>query len=346
MAIAPEEKDLLADDSLDGDGVAVAEMPLTATDGAADESLWQEDTATAMDREQHEVEQKRRTQQGLNYAVMFWLVLLHGGALAAPFVFSWQGLVVCLALYWFNGSIGVCLGYHRLLTHGSFKVHRVTRYIIAFLGGLSGEGQAIDWVANHRKHHAHSDHAGDPHTPHDGGIWAHILWLCWSLRGQDYTDHVNRWAPDLAKDPVMRWIGHMFLPSHILSGLALLGIGYWMGGWYMGASLLVWGLFVRLIIVLHVTWFVNSWAHMWGYRNYETTDDSRNNWLVAILAFGEGWHNNHHAYPRMASQGHKWWEFDGTYMIIRMMKWTGLAWDVVDYKKISEKKNQDRRRHS
>jgi len=135
----------------------------------------------------------------------------------------------------------------------------------------------------------------------------------------------------------MRWIGYMFLPSHILTGFALLGIGYWMGGGYMAASMLTWGLFVRLIIVLHVTWFVNSWAHMWGYRNYETTDDSRNNWLVAILAFGEGWHNNHHAYPRMASQGHKWWEIDTTYMVIRLMKWTGLAWDVVDYKKISDR---------
>lgn len=135
----------------------------------------------------------------------------------------------------------------------------------------------------------------------------------------------------------MRWIGYMFLPSHIVSGLVLLAVGQWIGGPYMAASMLVWGLFVRLVIVLHITWFVNSWSHMWGYRTYETTDDSRNNWLIGLLAFGEGWHNNHHAYPRMAAQGHKWWELDLTYTAIRVMKWTGLAWDVVDYKKISDR---------
>jgi stearoyl-CoA desaturase (delta-9 desaturase) len=105
----------------------------------------------------------------------------------------------------------------------------------------------------------------------------------------------------------------------------------------MAISFLVWGLFVRLVAVLHVTWLVNSWAHMWGYRNYETTDDSRNNWLVAILAFGEGWHNNHHAYPRMANHRHKWWEFDPTFLAIRLMQWTGLAWDIVDYKRASDR---------
>ena len=229
------------------------------------------------------------------------------------------------------------MGYHRLLTHGSFKVHKPTRWLLAFIGGLSGEGCALDWVANHRKHHAHSDHEGDPHSPHDGGLWAHMWWLGWTIRGKEYEAHVNRWAPDLAKDRVMRWIGYMFLPSHIISGLVLLAVGQWMGGPFMAASMLVWGLFVRLVIVLHVTWFVNSWSHMWGYRTYETTDDSRNNWLVALLAFGEGWHNNHHAYPRMAAQGHKWWEIDLTYSVIRLMKWTGLAWDVVDYKKISDR---------
>ncbi|MDP6556678.1 MAG: acyl-CoA desaturase [Pirellulaceae bacterium] len=339
MAIAPDEKELLAENPYDVAGSAVCEETDAKTDISADESLWQEDTATSMGKREHATEQQKRAEQGLNYPVVFWLALLHVGALAAPFCFSWEALVVCLALYWFCGSIGVCLGYHRLLTHGAFKVHKVTRWVIAFLGSLSGEGQAIDWVANHRKHHAHSDHDGDPHTPLDGGVWAHTLWMCWSIRGEQYEKHVNRWAPDLARDPVMRWIGYMFLPAHILSGIALLGVGYWMGGGMMAASMLVWGLFVRLIIVLHVTWFVNSWSHMWGYRNYETTDNSRNNWLVALLAFGEGWHNNHHAYPRMASQGHKWWEIDGTYIVIRVMKWVGLAWDVVDYKRISDRRN-------
>ncbi len=326
MAIAPDETELEA--------VALATVGEVEE---ADESLWQQDRSAAIDQREHQLEQQRRIAVGPDYPVIFWLVLLHVGALAAPFFFSWQALAVGAFLYWLNGSIGVCLGYHRLLTHGAFKVHKPTRWLIAFLGGLSGEGCAIDWVANHRKHHAHSDHTGDPHSPRDGSLWAHMWWLGWSVKGDEYEAHIKRWAPDLAKDPMMRWIGYMFLPSHIASGALLLGVGYWMGGAYMATSMLVWGLFVRLCVVLHVTWFVNSWAHMWGYRTYETTDDSRNNWLVALLAFGEGWHNNHHAYPRMACQGHKWWEIDMTYQVIRLMKWTGLAWDVVDYKRISER---------
>ncbi|MCA9120483.1 MAG: acyl-CoA desaturase [Planctomycetaceae bacterium] len=329
MAIAPDERELLELES--NSAIALLDNE------EADESLWQQDCATAMSSEQTLSERQKRLAAGRNFPVIFWLALLHVGALAAPFCFSWEGLAVCMALYWLSGSVGVCLGYHRLLTHGAFKVHKPTRWLLAFLGGLSGEGSALDWVANHRKHHAHSDHDGDPHSPHDGGLWAHMLWLGWSIKGDAFEAHVRRWAPDLGKDPVMRWIGHMFLPSHILTGLVLAGVGQWMGGPYMAASLLVWGLFVRLVIVLHVTWFVNSWSHMWGYRTYETTDDSRNNWLVALLAFGEGWHNNHHAYPRMAAQGHKWWEIDMTYWVILAMKWTGLAWDVVDYKKISDR---------
>ncbi|HJN07222.1 MAG TPA: acyl-CoA desaturase [Pirellulaceae bacterium] len=186
MAIAPDEKELLAENPYDVAGSAVCEETDATTDISADESLWQEDTATSMDKREHTTEQQKRAEQGLNYPVVFWLALLHVGALAAPFCFSWEALVVCLALYWFCGSIGVCLGYHRLLTHGAFKVHKATRWVIAFLGGLSGEGQAVDWVANHRKHHAHSDHDGDPHTPLDGGVWAHMLWMCWSIRGEHY----------------------------------------------------------------------------------------------------------------------------------------------------------------
>ena len=125
----------------------------------------------------------------------------------------------------------------------------------------------------------------------------------------------------------------MFLPLHIVSGAFLLLGGYWLGGGSMAVSFLVWGLFVRLVFVLHATWLVNSAAHMWGYQNYQTTDNSRNNWLVALITFGEGWHNNHHAYPRMAKQGHKWWELDPTFAVIRLMQFFGLAWDVVDYKR-------------
>ena len=135
----------------------------------------------------------------------------------------------------------------------------------------------------------------------------------------------------------MRLLNYLFLPVNIISALIIVGIGYAIGSWDLALSWLVWGVFVRMVFVLHATWLVNSASHMWGYKNYQTRDDSRNNWWVALITFGEGWHNNHHAHPRMAVHGHKWWEVDVTYMMIRIMKVVGLAWDVVDYRSRNEK---------
>ena len=270
--------------------------------------------------------------KGLDWPVLIWLVVVHVGGLAALFFFSWQALLVTAALCWATGSIGVCLGYHRYLTHGSFQTYKPIRYFLAFMGGMSGEGSALTWVANHRKHHAHSDKEGDPHSPRDGGFWSHMLWFLPNFGRKWHDDLTSRWAPDLEKDPVFRFLHKTFLPQHVVAGMVLFAIGYF--GWpekavYMGTSMLTWGLFVRMIYVLHVTWFVNSATHMWGYRNYETTDDSRNLWWVGLLAFGEGWHNNHHAFQRMARHGHKWWEVDVTYWAICAMEKVGLAWNVV-----------------
>ncbi len=269
----------------------------------------------------------------INWPVVFWIGVLHIGALAAPFFFSWQAVVLVFALHWLTGGIGICLGFHRMITHTSFQTYRPVRWLIALIGGLAGEGSVLDWVSNHRKHHAHSDQPEDPHSPHDGGWWSHILWLFYMSSGEAHKKHVQRWSPDLLKDPGMRFIGAMFLPSNIILGLSLMAIGYGIGGWYMAMSFLTWGMFVRMCFVLHSTWFVNSASHMWGYRNYVTTDDSRNNWWVALVSYGEGWHNNHHAYPRMAPHGHRWWEVDVTFATIRLMQLCGLAWDVVDYKR-------------
>jgi len=269
------------------------------------------------------------------WPTLFWLIGLHVGLIAAPFTFTWQALVLVLFLSWLTGGVGICLGYHRLLTHGSFSTYRPVRWLIAWIGGLAGEGTAIDWVANHRKHHAHSDQAGDPHSPYDGPWWSHVFWLAVTLRGADQEAHIRRWAPDLQRDPVMRFLGRTFLLWHFALAGALYGLGYLWGGTPLAVSFLVWGVFVRLVFVLHSTWFVNSASHMWGYRNYETTDNSRNLWWVALLTHGEGWHNNHHAYPRMALHGHRWWELDLTFRTIRLLERLGLAWDVVDYKQRS-----------
>lgn len=274
-----------------------------------------------------------RYPDGINWPVVAWLTLVHVGALAAPFVFSWSGLVLALALHWLTGGIGVCLGYHRLFTHRSFTTSRPVRFLIAWLGGLSGEGSVIDWVANHRKHHALSDKEGDPHSPHDGAWWSHAFWLARAYRPEAYTAHVNHWAPDLVKDRDLVFLARTFLVWQFVFGGLLAGAGYLIGGPGLAWSWLVWGVFVRLVFVLHSTWFVNSASHMWGYKNYTTTDDSRNNWWVALVTYGEGWHNNHHAYPHMARHGHRWWEVDLTYLTILLLERLGLVWNVVNYKR-------------
>jgi stearoyl-CoA desaturase (delta-9 desaturase) len=272
---------------------------------------------------------------GIDWPVSLWLVSLHVGALFAPFTFTWTGLILAVALHWITGGLGICFGYHRLFTHTSFKTYRPVRWMLAFVGGLAGEGGVDDWVAIHRAHHAMSDQVGDPHSPRDGGWWSHMLWIA---RARPDREAFNKkWAPDLSRDPVLSFICRRFLSSHIVFGLLVLGAATLYGGWQFGASVTVWAIFLRLCAVLHVTWLVNSASHMWGYQNYETNDDSRNNWLVALLGYGEGWHNNHHAFPRMANHGHRWWEFDVTYRTIRACALVGLVWDIVDYRNHAEK---------
>ena len=187
----------------------------------------------------------------------------------------------------------------------------------------------IVWVANHRKHHRFSDQEGDPHTPREGGFWSHMTWLFPKHSADEIKAHCKRWAPDLLNDAGAVFFHKTFLLWHFLIGGALLASGWLIDGPDTGVSWLLWGLAVRMVIVFHVTWFVNSATHIWGYRNYETTDDSRNLWWVGLLAFGEGWHNNHHKYQRSAAHGHKWWELDMTYWIILAMEKLGLAWNVV-----------------
>jgi stearoyl-CoA desaturase (delta-9 desaturase) len=156
-----------------------------------------------------------------------------------------------------------------------------------------------------------------------------MLWMFPNRTREEITAHAKRWAPELERDPGIRFLQQTFLLWHVLIGFTLLGLGWMVGGSSLAVSWLLWGLAVRMVIVFHVTWFVNSATHIWGYRNYETSDDSRNLWWVGLLAFGEGWHNNHHAYQRMAKHGHRWWEIDVTYWAIVTMEKLGLAWNVV-----------------
>ncbi len=250
--------------------------------------------------------------------------MLHLGALLAlyPGYFSWSGLALCVFLHWLTGGIGICLTYHRLLTHRSFALRpRWLEYLLTIIGTCASEGGAIGWVADHRRHHAHSDEEDDAHTPLRGFFWAHMYWWMKVEDGNNHEpEYFDRWAPDLNADPVHRWLERY----HIIFPLALFAALYLAGG----MSWLVWGGFVRSIFVLHSTWLVNSATHVWGYRSHITRDHSTNLWWVALLTYGEGWHNNHHAYQTSARHGLRWWEVDLTYLAIEAMRVCGIAYNI------------------
>jgi sn-2 palmitoyl-lipid 9-desaturase len=265
---------------------------------------------------------------GLDWTNVVWIMLIHIGALAAAFVFTWKGLVLFLVLSWLTGGLGVCLGYHRLMAHGSFQTYPVVRRILGFLGMLAGEGPPITWIGVHRKHHQYTDVAGDPHSPREGAWWSHVLWLFPRPREPQWTKMINRYAKDLLQDPFFRLLDRTYIVWHLSLGGSFFAAGWW--GWDLrtGLSFVCYGIFLRIVWVMHVTWAVNSASHMWGYRNYDTPDDSRNLWWVGLLAYGEGWHNNHHAFSHCARHGHRWWEIDATYLVICAMEKFGLAWNV------------------
>ncbi|MEZ6122809.1 MAG: fatty acid desaturase [Planctomycetaceae bacterium] len=267
----------------------------------------------------------------IDWVVTGFLTFVHLGALLAlvPAFFSWQGLAICAVMHWMTCSIGICLGYHRYLSHKAFKLRTPAEFVVMLIGTLSGEGSPLTWAATHRLHHQKSDQDGDPHSPiTDGPWWSHILWLFIHRKEEDKALLFRRYVPELLTRPMMKFFERTFPLWLWAQGLVLLAAGWAMGGWVMGVSFVVWGLCVRMVFAYHSTWFVNSATHLWGYRNYDTRDHSRNLWWVAVLAYGEGWHNNHHAHPSVAPAGHRWWEVDMTWWAIRALQMTGLAYDV------------------
>jgi fatty-acid desaturase len=256
----------------------------------------------------------------INWNTSVFMIIFHLGAVAALFVFSWQALAVTLVLWWVSGSLGVGMGFHRLLTHRGFKTPKVVEYFLTFCGLLALEGGAINWVVTHRIHHAHTDVPGDPHTPRDGRWWSHMGWILTGTAQQHSEEVMWRYAPDLMKDRVQVWMNRLYFVPLIISGLLLLAFGGW--------SFLMVGVFLRVTVGLHFTWLVNSATHIWGRRRFVTNDLSTNNWWVALLSFGEGWHNNHHAHPRAARHGLKWYEIDVNWYGIKTLQVLGLAKDI------------------
>ncbi|MGH9904280.1 MAG: acyl-CoA desaturase [Pyrinomonadaceae bacterium] len=253
----------------------------------------------------------------INWITAGFMILFHICAVAAIFMFSWQALVATLALWWISGSLGIGMGFHRLLTHRGYKTPKPIEYFLTFCGTLALEGGAINWVVTHRIHHSQTDIPGDPHTPREGKWWAHMGWILRGTAQQHPENIMRRYAPDLMKDPVHIWMNRLYFVPLILCGVVLLALGGW--------SALMWGVFLRVTLGLHATWLVNSATHLWGSRRFATRDDSTNSWWVALVSFGEGWHNNHHAYPRAARHGLKWYEVDINWYGIRALQWLGLA---------------------
>ena len=257
----------------------------------------------------------------VDWVVLVWMLAMHAGAIAAPFFFEWKSVIVAIGLHWLTCSVGVCLAYHRCLSHNSFRLAAPVRFFVILCGVLSGQGSPLTWAATHRVHHCRSDRDGDPHSPHEGFWWSHWLWLFVRRTTAERQRLYRVFAPDLIQDRMLQF----FEQTYSLWLVSFGGLLFWSGGW----SLLLWGVCLRIVAGYHTTWLINSASHVWGYRNYETSDDSRNLWWAGLLAYGEGWHNNHHAWPREACYGHRWWELDLTWQTIRVLKLLGLATQVV-----------------
>ena len=248
------------------------------------------------------------------------MILFHAGALAALFVFSWKALMVAALLWWIAGSLGIGMGYHRLLTHRGYKTPKWVEYVLSVCGTLALEGGPLLWVATHRLHHQNTDREGDPHSPHDGGFWAHMGWILTGQTMQHNSAELLPYVPELRKDRFHVWLSRWHWVPITLLAILLLAVGGW--------QFVLWGIFLRTVVGLHSTWLVNSATHMWGKQRFRTRDDSRNSFWVALLTFGEGWHNNHHAFPQSARHGLAWYELDLNWYGIRILRMLRLAWDI------------------
>ena len=251
-----------------------------------------------------------------------------------PYFFSWWGLLFLPIGNYIFTSMGIGAGYHRLLTHRGFDCPKWFEYTLTTLGVCSFQDSPARWVLVHRVHHQHSDHQPDPHTPHVSGFWAHMGWLFVDNQELSTASAYDKYVRDLMRDPFHLWMQRNFIwvIVYFVHALMFLALGYGLAFYFapenimqFTSSFFLWTVVLRTVYTWHVTWAINSAAHMSGYRNYETREDSRNNWLFAILTNGEGWHNNHHADPRSARHGHRWWEIDITYLTLAFFAKLGIV---------------------
>ncbi|PSB13177.1 acyl-CoA desaturase [filamentous cyanobacterium CCP2] len=251
--------------------------------------------------------------------VIAFTLALHLAALLAflPANFSWSAVGAAVFLHCLTIGFGISLGFHRLATHRSFKVPKVLEYFFILCGTLAGQGAVKGWVGYHRMHHLYSDRAGDPHDSTQGVWWSHIAWLMHTVPARA---ELPRFTKDINHDPFYNFCHQHYIALQIVLAVLLYALG--------GMPFVVWGIFVRLFVGFHSTCFVNSACHLLGYRSFEVNDRSTNCWWVALLTFGEGWHNNHHAFQFSAQFGRHWWEVDLVWLTIRFLEKLGLATEV------------------
>ncbi|MGA8798068.1 MAG: fatty acid desaturase [Candidatus Cybelea sp.] len=249
----------------------------------------------------------------------FGLVGIHIGALAAfwPGFFSWSALAAAGVVSYATVALGISLCFHRILTHRGLRLLKPIEYLFAIFGTLALQADPIRWVSVHRKHHAHADHEGDPHSIAEGFKWAHMDWIYRHNIALPSDEEMRHFAPDLYAEPFYRALQYLNIPLQVALALGLFAFGGW--------SWVVWAIFVRLAVSYHTTWLVNSAAHMLGYRTFATPDQSTNCWWVALISWGEGWHNNHHAFPFSARHGLRWFEVDLTWWHVRVLAFLRLA---------------------
>lgn len=261
--------------------------------------------------------------ESINWSTLIFVIVFHLVAVTAFFTFSWSNLAAGLLLWWVAGSLGIGIGYHRLLTHRGFKAPKWLEYTLSVLGTLALQSGPLSWVTTHRIHHAFTDTDKDPHSPLNGAYWSHIGWIFRGTAQLQSWATMQRYCPDFANDRFHQFLNKYYYVSTIIVAGGLFAIGGW--------SMVVWAIFLRTVVGWHFTWLVNSATHLWGSRRFETRDDSRNNALVAAVTWGEGWHNNHHAHPRSAKHGLAWYEFDINWIEIRILEKLGLVSNVYAY---------------
>ena len=278
------------------------------------------------------------------YAVPIGAIHLLGLLCLVPAFFSWTGVVVCLVGVHLFGQ-AITMGYHRLLAHRSFECAKWFEHLLVGLAMCCFEDTPARWVATHRIHHAHSDEEEDPHSPLVDLFWGHMGWLFIRNRTLHTTSSYEKYARDILRDPFYFWLERRsWRPAllWLLHTVAFFAVGtaiawpLWgpVEALWFGGSLVVWGVFVRTLLVWHITWSVNSLTHLFGYRNHQTQENSRNNWLVALVAAGEGWHNNHHHDPACCSVSHRWWELDVTHLEVKLLQRLGIVHSIVPRREI------------